>query len=115
MQERHHSNNFVPTASIVFLLIALGFWVATAVSKSLPTSYDNFKVLRVQTPELNSLNVINNDLKDYVDIWAEPRLGFHSDIMVSSHDLLMIEQRLFAANLEYFIMIDNVCGRLFFP
>ena len=90
------------------VLIALGFWVATTLSKTVTTRYDNFKVLRVQTPDLNSANVISNDLKDYVDIWAEPRLGYHSDIMVSSHDLLMIEQRLFAANLEYSIMIENV-------
>ena len=90
------------------ILIVLGSWLAITVSKTVPISYDKFKVLRVKTPDLNSVNVINNDLKDYVDIWAEPRLGFYSDIMVSSHDLLMIEQRLFAANLDYSIMIENV-------
>lgn len=94
---------------IIFLNFAI-FCLALNVvtSKNLQNRYDGFKVFRVNIPNVAAVNVINNDLKDYVDIWAEPRIGHHSDIMVSPSDLAVVESKLKQAIMEYSIMVENV-------
>ena len=93
----------------LFLCLTIFCFALNAVtSKNLHNRYDDFKVFRVQILNDASVNVINNDLQDYVDIWAEPRIGHYSDIMVSPRDLAVVESKLTEANLEYSVMVENV-------
>ena len=82
------------------------FLIAT--SNRVSNRYDNFKVLRVQVPNEVSAVVIMKDLQDYVDVWSEPRIGHHSDLMVSPTNLKFVENKLKETSLEYSVMIDNV-------
>ena len=84
------------------------FCFALAASKHLPNRYDNFKVFRVAIVDDASANVINNDLEAYIDIWAEPRVGLHADIMVSPTDSSFVENKLKSRNMEYSVMVKNV-------
>ena len=93
------------------LIILLAVTSTTLVaSNTLPTRYDNFKVFRVAIVDESAANVINNDLEaeGYVDVWAEPRVGRHADIMVSPSDLSLVEQKLKSENMEYSVMVENV-------
>ena len=91
----------------LFLIFAT-FGSTIVASKSLENRYDNFVVYRVDIPDQASANVINNDLTEYVDIWAEPRVGLNSDIMVSPTDLNLVKAKLKGANLKYSVMVENV-------
>jgi len=84
------------------------FCFALVASKHLPNRYDNFKVFRVAIVDDASANVINNDLEAYIDIWAEPRVGLHADIMVSPTDSSFVENKLKSRNMEYSVMVKNV-------
>ena len=64
-------------------------------------------MFRVRIPDEVSANVILN-LPSYVDIWAEPRIGHHSDIMVAPRNLKTLEGRLKQANMDYSVMVENV-------
>jgi murein tripeptide amidase MpaA len=90
------------------ILILSVFCAAFVASKNLQNRYDNFKVYRVEIPNAASASIINNDLQGYVDIWAEPRVGRHSDIMVSPTDSIFVEQKLKDSHLEYSVMVENV-------
>ena len=91
--------------SILFLVVTFLSYVAT---NNLPKRYDDFKVLRVAIVDKAAANVVNNDLEPYVDVWAKPRLGRHSDIMVAPTDLSFVEQMLKSKEMEYSVMIENV-------
>ena len=84
------------------------FCVAFAASKNLANRYDDFKVLRVTIADDAAANVINSLEDEYVDVWAEPRVGRHADIMVSPTDASFVEEKLKANNMEYSVMVENV-------
>ena len=92
-----------------FCFIFAGLWLIlhNATSETIPVRYDNYKVFRVNIPNDMSADFILN-LPSYVDIWAEPRVGHHSDIMVAPQHLQAIEDNLKRANMDYSIMIQNV-------
>ena len=71
-------------------------------------TYDNFKVFRVDIPDEAAAKFVLNDLKNYVDIWAEPRIGHHSDIMIPPKDLDRVVNMLKQASIGYSVMIRNV-------
>jgi len=90
------------------VLILSVFCSAFVASTNLQNRYDNFQVYRVKIPNAASASVINDDLEGYTDIWSEPRVGHHSDIMVSPADSSLVVKKLKANNLEYSVMIENV-------
>ena len=81
---------------------------AVVISEFVPNRYDSFKVFRVRVPNEASANVIMEDLQYHVDIWSEPRIGHHSDLMVSPTNLKAVVKKLKETSLEYSVMIDNV-------
>lgn len=92
--------------SSVFILVI--FCLAFTASKNLSNRYDDFKVFRVTIADDAAANVINSLEDDYVDVWAEPRVGRHSDIMVSPIDASFVEEKLKANNMDYSVMVENV-------
>ena len=75
------------------------FCVAFAASKNLANRYDDFKVFRVTIADDAAANVINSLEDDYVDVWADPRVGRHADIMVSPTDVSFVEKKLKVNNM----------------
>ena len=90
-------------------ILILAFLCSSFVaSKNLQNRYDNFKVYRVKIPNDASATIINDELLEYVDIWSEPRVGLHSDIMVSPNDISFVESKLEASKMQYSEMVENV-------
>ena len=72
--------------------------------------YDNYEVLRVQIPDQKSAEYMseNSSINRLYDIWAEPRIGEHSDIMVSPENLDVVKEWLMVGELKFSTMIENV-------
>jgi len=78
------------------------------VSKS-KARFDNFKVLRVQIPDEAALQYIANpDHEALYNVWAEPRITYTSDIMVSPDKLDEVTRGLISNGLEFSTMIEDV-------
>ena len=72
-------------------------------------TYENFKVLRVQIPDEESLRYVSHpSLTNLYNIWAEPRIGLHADIMVSPLNMEIVMRGLKEIGLEFAIMIEDV-------
>jgi len=71
--------------------------------------FDHFKVLRVEIPDEKALRYVSHpEPSNLYDIWAEPRIGQHSDIMVSPENMMKVERGLNEMGLLFSTMIANV-------
>ena len=91
------------------MLIFAGVWLSlhSVTCEAIPVRYDNYKVFRLNIPNDISANFILN-LPSCVDIWTEPRVGHHSDIMVAPQYFKAIKGNLEQANMDYSVMIEDV-------
>ena len=90
--------------SSLCIIIAQGTYVANTKAR-----FDDFKVLRVQVPNKDAHKYISDpDFESLYNIWAEPRIGKHSDIMVSPENIKKVVGGLNEMNLTFSIMIENV-------
>lgn len=69
-------------------------------------SYDGFKVLRVEVPEKADFEALENI--NYISFWNDGKVGGHADVMVKPDDLARMEADLYAKNLKFSVMIENV-------
>ena len=93
---------------ILLCCICITIAHGTYVTKSKVT-FDDYKVLRVQIPDENSAKYISDpDHESLFDVWAEPRIGHHSDIMVAPEKMETVSSGLNAMGLEFSTMIQDV-------
>lgn len=94
---------------IIFLCSLI---INLTLSNRIPESkswFDGYKVLSIQIPNEEARNyILNPDHQALYDIWAEPRINYTSDIMVSPEKLEEITKSLTSNGLEFSIMIEDV-------
>lgn len=91
----------------VFLSVALAFHSLQAkVIQDGVTSYEGFKVLRVEVPEKKDYEGL--EALEYISFWNDARVGGHADVMVKPDDVVKLNTDLTAKNLKFSVMIENV-------
>ncbi len=92
----------------LFGVFAFACLAQSCLSYSL-TSYEGFKVLRVQVADRDAAERLHKIGDDTVEFWSDLP-GRHADLMVSPDDLDSIAVKLNGEGFEYRTMIENVAG-----
>jgi len=93
---------------IILCCICIAISQGTYINKT-KVKFDNYKVLRVQIPDENALKYISNpDHETLYNVWAEPRITRHSDIMVAPENMETVINGLNEMGLEFSTMIADV-------
>lgn len=92
----------------LFGVFAFACLAQSCLSYSL-TSYEGFKVLRVQVADRDAAERLHKIGDDTVEFWSDLP-GRHADLMVSPDDLDSIAAKLNGEGFEYRTMIENVAG-----
>ena len=64
--------------------------------------------MRVKVVDGESAKCIMHDMSPFVDVWKEPRVGHHADIMVSPMDFCKVESILNKTNISYDVIVEDV-------
>jgi murein tripeptide amidase MpaA len=90
------------------LCLCINITIGTYIRES-KVRYDDYKVLRVQTPDVNAMKYISNpDHKSLYNIWKKPMIDGYSDIMIAPQNMAKVISGLNRARLEFSKMIDDV-------
>lgn len=91
---------------LVYGLVAFLCLAQCCLSKSV-TSYDGFKVLRVQVPDREAGDRLHKLGDEFAEFWSDLP-GHHADLMISPKDLDSVSEKLSRDGFEFSTMIHNV-------